>query len=131
MARPLRAQFPGAVYHVVARGNGRRWIFGGDEDRRKFLAVLGNVADRYHVLCHAYCLMGNHYHLMLETPEGNLARAMRQLDGVYGQYFSRRHRRPGHLLGGRYKARVVEKESYLLELCCYVVLITSGFIILP
>lgn len=133
MARPLRLEFPGALYHVTARGNGRQPIFVDDADRERFLAVLGSTAARYHVLCHAYCLMGNHYHALLETPEGNLSRAMRQLNGVYGQGFSRRHRRPGHVLQGRFHAQVVDRDAYLREVCRYIVLnpVRAGFVAHP
>jgi len=122
MARPLRLKFPGALYHVTARGNARDAIFLDDEDRRSFVAVLGSVIDRFGWICHAYCLMDNHYHLMVETPSANLSKGARQLNGVYTQRFNRRHRRVGHLLQGRYKAILVERDSYLLELCRYVVL---------
>jgi putative transposase len=122
MSRPLRIEYPGAVYHVTSRGDARRPIFRTDDDRVLFLDVLASIVSRFHWLCHAYCLMNNHYHLVLETPEGNLSRGMRQLNGVYTQRFNRRHRKPGHVFQGRYKAIVVEKESYLLELCRYVVL---------
>ncbi len=122
MSRPLRIEYPGAVYHVTARGNAREVIFKNDADRKTFLAVLGKIVERYNWLCHAYCLMGNHYHLMIEIPDGNLSRGMRQLNGVYTQTFNRRHRRVGHVLQGRFKAILVEKDSYLLELCRYIVL---------
>ncbi len=122
MARPLRVEFPGGIYHVTARGNGRQPIFEDDADRGRFLTVLASVVGRYHILCHAYCLMGNHYHLLLETPEGNLSHAMRQLNGVYSQGFGRRHGRPGHVLEGRFNAQVVDREGYLREVCRYVVL---------
>ena len=122
MSRPLRIEYPGAVYHVTSRGDARRPIFCDDKDRLLFLEVLASIVSRFHWLCHAYCLMNNHYHLIVETPEGNLSRGMRQLNGVYTQRFNRRHRKPGHVFQGRYKAIVVEKESYLLELCRYVVL---------
>ena len=122
MARPLRVEFPGAVYHVTARGACAEAIFLTDGDRERFLEILASVSDRYHVLCHAYCLMDDEYHLLIETPEANLSRSMRQLNGVYGRDFSRRHRRRGQVLGGRFKAQVVEKDSYLLEFARYVVL---------
>jgi putative transposase len=118
----LRIEFAGALYHVTLRGNGRRPIFRNDQDRLSFLEVLHKVNHRYHWFCHAYCLMSNHYHLIIETPEGNLSRGMRQLNGVYTMYFNRRHRTVGHVFQGRYKAILVEKESYLLEVCRYVVL---------
>jgi len=122
MSRPLRIEFAGALYHVTSRGNGRKPIFRNDQDRLSFLEVLHKVNQRYHWLCHAYCLMSDHYHLIIETPEGNLSRGMRQLNGVYTMYFNRRHRTVGHVYQGRYKAILVEKESYLLEVCRYVVL---------
>ncbi len=122
MARPLRIEFPGAVYHVTSRGNARADIFDDDPDREIFLKVLGQVVKRFNWLCHAYCLMGNHYHLLIETPEGNLSAGMRQLNGVYTQAFNRVHHRDGHVFKGRFKAILVEKESHLLELCRYVVL---------
>ncbi len=122
MARPLRLEFPGAVYHITARGNAQNDTFLNDEDRHLFLACLGEIVTRLSWLCHAYCLMDNHYHLLIETPDGNLSEGMRQLNGVYTQRFNRRHKRVGHLFQGRFKAIVVERDSYLLELCRYVVL---------
>lgn len=122
MARPLRLEFPGAVYHLTARGNARQPIYRGEADQLRFLELLGEVCDRFHWRAHAYCLMGNHYHLVIETPEPNLARGMRQLNGVYTQAFNRRHRKVGHLFQGRYTAILVDKDKYLLELARYVVL---------
>jgi REP element-mobilizing transposase RayT len=122
MARPLRIEYEGAAYHVTSRGNARQDIFLADSDREVFLEVLGDVVQRYGWTCHAYCLMTNHYHLLLETPEANLSRGMRHLNGVYTQAFNRRHGRSGHVLQGRFKAIVVEKETHLLELARYVAL---------
>jgi REP element-mobilizing transposase RayT len=122
MARPLRIEYDGALYHITSRGNERKLIYRDDADRRAFLDILHEVNKRYNWLCHAYCLMDNHYHLVVETPAGNLSRGMRQLNGVYTQLFNKRHTRVGHLLQGRYKAILIEKESYLLEVCRYVVL---------
>lgn len=122
MSRPLRLQYPGAVYHLTSRGNARQRIFWDDQDREVFLSTLGHVVSRYGWLCHAYCLMKNHYHLLVETPKPNLSLGMRQLNGRYTQVFNRRHRRVGHLFQGRYKAILVEKQTHLLELCRYVVL---------
>lgn len=122
MARPLRLQYPGAVYHLTSRGNARQKIFWDDTDRETFLQTLGQVISRYGWLCHAYCLMDNHYHLLIETPKPNLARGMRQLNGIYTQAVNRCHGRVGHLFQGRYKAILVEKQAHLLELCRYVVL---------
>jgi len=122
MARPLRIEFPGAVYHVTSRGNARQPIFTDDEDKGGFLDILSMVVKRFHWLCHAYCLMKNHYHLLIETPNGNLSKGMRELNGVYTQRFNQRYRRVGHLFQGRYKAILVEKDPHLLSLCRYVVL---------
>jgi REP element-mobilizing transposase RayT len=122
MARPLRIEFAGALYHVTSRGNERRQIFFCDDDRLAFLDVLEHAVARFGWLCHAYCLMGNHYHLLIETPHANLSQGMRQLNGVYTQYVNRTHRRVGHLFQGRFKGILVEREYYLLALARYVVL---------
>ena len=122
MARPLRIQYDGALYHITSRGNARKAIYRDDEDRRIFLDILFNVNKRYNWICHAYCLMNNHYHLIIETPDGNLSKGARQLNGVYTQTYNKRHHRVGHIFQGRYKAILVEKESHLLEVCRYVVL---------
>ncbi|NIR29557.1 MAG: addiction module toxin RelE [Gammaproteobacteria bacterium] len=122
MARPLRIQFPGALYHLTARGNRRESIFLDDKDRHAFLRLLGESRERLGWGCYAYCLMTNHFHLVVETPEANLARGMRQLNGVYTQRFNQRHGRVGHLFEGRYKSVLVDRASYLLELVRYVVL---------
>jgi putative transposase len=122
MARPLRIEFPGALYHVTSRGNARQRVFRDDEDRDMFLATLAWVVGRFGWRCHAYCLMDNHVHLLIETLQPNLSRGMRQLNGVYTQRFNRRHRKVGHLFQGRFKAILVEKEEYLLELARYIVL---------
>ena len=122
MARPLRVQFPGAVYHVTSRGNARAPIFLVKEDRQQFCQVLAQAVSRYAWRCHAYCLMDNHYHLLIETLEASLARGMRHLNGRYTQSFNVRHRRVGHVFQGRYQAILVEKETHLLELCRYIVL---------
>jgi putative transposase len=122
MARPLRIQFPGALYHVTSRGNARAPIFEGDADRRLLLRILGEVVEACRWVCHAFCLMTNHYHLLLETPEANLSRGMRQLNGLYTQRFNRAHERVGHILQGRFGAVLVERDAHLLELARYVVL---------
>jgi REP element-mobilizing transposase RayT len=122
MVRALRVEFAGALYHVTARGNARQKIFLDDEDRRGFLDLLGKEVEQQGWLCYAYCLMNNHYHLLIETPEPNLVAGMRRFGGVYTQRFNRRHRRVGHLFQGRYKAILVDKDAYLRELCRYVVL---------
>jgi REP element-mobilizing transposase RayT len=102
MARPLRIEYPDAVYHVTSRGNDRRNIFRQIPDRVRFLDTLDRVNDRYNWICHAYCLMGNHYHLLIETPDGNLSLGMRQLNGIYTQSFNKRYRKSGHVFQGRY-----------------------------
>ena len=122
MARPLRIEYPGALYHVTSRGNAGGKIFRSDKDREYFLDLLGFIIERFNWLCHAWCLMDNHYHLILETPEGNLSRGMRQLNGIYTQKYNWRYTKTGHVFQGRYKAILVDKESYLLELCRYVIL---------
>ena len=122
MARPLRIEFPGALYHVTTRGNAAADIVADDIDRAAFVELIGQVVERANWLCHAYCLMDNHYHLLVETPAGNLSRGMRHLNGVHTQRFNRRHRRVGHVFQGRYKAILVERDAHLLELARYVVL---------
>jgi len=122
MARPLRIEFPGAVYHATSRGNERSLVFRDERDRVAFLDVLARTVERWGWIVHAYCLMGNHYHLLIETPEANLSAGMRTLNGRYTAAFNRRHRRVGHLFQGRFTSILVEKERHLLELCRYVVL---------
>ena len=122
MSRPLRLEFAGALYHVTSRGDRREDIYESDSDRRLFLSVFGDVCERYNWVCHAYCLMSNHYHLLIETPDANLSKGMRQLNGVYTQAFNRANDRVGHVFQGRYKGILVEKQSYLLELARYIVL---------
>jgi putative transposase len=122
MSRPLRIEFPGAFYHVTSRGNARKKIFLNDIDRVSFIETLAWVVERFGWICHAYCLMDNHFHLLIETPMPNLSLGMRQLNGVYTQRFNRRHKRVGHLFQGRFKSILVEQDRYLLELCRYIVL---------
>ncbi|OEU74477.1 MAG: addiction module toxin RelE [Desulfuromonadales bacterium C00003068] len=122
MTRPLRIEFEGALYHITARGNRQESIFYSDDDRDTFLYILGKVIARYNWICHGYCLMNNHYHLLIETPEGNLSAGMRQLNGVYTQKLNRTYDKVGHVFQGRFKSILVEKDSYLLELCRYIVL---------
>jgi len=122
MSRPLRIEYAGAVYHITSRGNEKKAVYKDDVDRGTFLDTLFQVNKRYNWICHAYCLMNNHYHLIIETPDGNLSAGMRQLNGVYTQTFNKRHKRVGHLFQGRYKAILIQKDSHLLEVCRYVVL---------
>jgi REP element-mobilizing transposase RayT len=122
VARPLRIEFPGALYHVTSRGNDRAPVFLVDSDRRQFLETLGEVVGRCGWRCHAYCLMTNHYHLLVETPRANLSAGMRHVNGLYTQRFNRRHERVGHVFQGRFHAVLVERETHFLELARYVVL---------
>ena len=133
MSRPLRLHLPGGIYHVTARGNARRAIFEDDDDCSRFLIVLAATVARYRVLCHAYCLMGNHYHLLLQTLEANLSIAMRHLNGVYTQRFNRLHERCGHVLQGRFGAQLVDGDAYLREVCRYIVLnpVRAGLVAHP
>jgi putative transposase len=120
MARPLRIDFPEALYHVTSRGDRREPIFFDDADRLAFLDVLALGCERLEVDAHAWCLMGNHYHLVLATPQGNLSALMRHLNGVYTQRFNRRHGKVGHVFQGRFKAILVDRDAYLLAVCRYV-----------
>lgn len=120
MSRPLRIEFPGAVYHVTARGDRREPIFEDDVDRTALLAVLAQALSRFDAQCLAYCLMGNHYHLVVHTRQANLSRLMRHINGVYTQDFNRRRIKVGHLFQGRFKAILVDRDAYLLNLCRYV-----------
>ena len=122
MARPLRIELAGGLYHVTSRGDRREDIYFSDDDRQTWLEVLGQVCRRFNWVCHAYCQMTNHYHIVVETPEGHLSQGMRQLNGVYTQRVNRTHGRVGHVFQGRFKGILVEKEAYLLELSRYVVL---------
>ena len=120
MARSLRIEYSGAFYHVMARGNRREDIFLDDDDRRFFLKVLSESCGQTGWRVHAWVLMGNHYHLVLHTRQANLSRLMRHVNGVYTQDFNRRHGVVGHLFQGRFKAILVDRDSYLLALCRYV-----------
>lgn len=120
MARPLRIEFPGAVYHVTARGDRREPIYMDDEDRSLHLGLIGKALMRFDARALAYCLMGNHVHLVLQTQQPNLSRIMRHINGVYTQAYNRRHGVVGHLFQGRYHAILVDSDAYLLALCRYV-----------
>ncbi|MGV6817209.1 MAG: REP-associated tyrosine transposase [Thiotrichales bacterium] len=122
MARPLRIEYAGALYHITSRGDRREAIYHDDEDRVLWLDTFASVCRRFHWRCHAWCLMDNHYHVVVETAEGNLSKGMRQLNGVFTQRSNRRHGRVGHVFQGRYKAILVDADAYLLELARYVVL---------
>jgi putative transposase len=131
MSRPLRIEFPGALYHVTARGDRREDIFADDTDRARLLAVVAQGLARFDAQLLAYCLMGNHYHFVLHTRQGNLSRLMRHVNGVYTQAFNRRHGKVGHLFQGRFKAILVDREAYLLEACRYVELnpVRAGMVV--
>ena len=133
MARPLRIELAGGLYHVTSRGDGREAIYLDDADRSGWLEGFEQVCERFNWVCHAWCQMTNHYHVVIETPEANLAQGMRQLNGVYTQRFNRRHGRVGHVFQGRYKGILVERDSYLLELARYVVLnpVRAGMVQAP
>lgn len=121
MARPLRLDVSGGFYHVMSRGNERSNIFIDDEDRRRFFKIFLSSTERYAVRCHTFCLMGNHYHLLLETPDGNISEAIRHLNGVYAQWFNNRHNRVGHLFQGRFKSILIDVDTYLLAVARYIV----------
>jgi putative transposase len=119
MARPLRVAFPGAFYHITARGNERRKIFLSHADYSKFLSYLTDAIDKYGVILHAFVLMGNHYHLLVETPQANISSFAHTLNSAYTTYFNIKRKRAGHLFQGRYKSILIEKDPYLLELSRY------------
>ena len=122
MARPLRLEYPGALWHITSRGNEQHDIVRDDTDRLKFLGYLARAVERFGWILHAYCLMSNHFHLVIETPQCTLSRGMHWLNGCYAQAFNRRHDRKGHLFQGRFKGILVDSNEYFLELCRYVVL---------
>ncbi len=120
MARPLRIIFPGAFYYITAGGNERKAVFKSKRDREKFLEYLETASERYNAVIHAFCMMDNHYHLLLETPSGNLSQIMRHINGAYTTYFNVKRARSGHLFQGRYKAILVERDEYAKELSRYI-----------
>ena len=120
MARALRITFPGAFYHVTSRGNERKAVFKSKRDREKCLEYLESATQRYDALIHAYCMMDNHYHLLLQTPWGNLPQIMRHINGAYTTYFNVKRDRSGHLFQGRYKAILVDIDEYAKELSRYI-----------
>jgi putative transposase len=122
VSRPLRIDHPGAIWHITARGNNKKNIFRDDLDRERWLWLLAEAVEMFDWRLHAYILMDNHFHLVVETPVGNLSRGMRHLNGVHSIWFNRRHGRTGHLFEGRFRAKLVERETYLLEVLRYVVL---------
>jgi putative transposase len=133
MARPLRVHIPGALYHVMSRGNARQRIFYDREDYIHFLARLSVASKRFGVRCWAYCMMLNHFHLLLQAGELPLWRMMQQLNSSYGQRFNRRHERIGHVLQGRFKAPLVDGDSYLRRVLRYIALnpVRAGLVAHP
>lgn len=133
MTRPLRIQYPGAYYHVTSRGNERKNIFKKVGDRKQFLSYMESACLRYGAVIHVFCLMDNHYHLLLETPKGNLSQVMLHINGAYTNYFNIKHKRRGHLFQGRYKAILIEADSYAGELSRYIHLnpVRAGLIEMP
>ena len=122
MARRLRFEIPGGLYHITSRGNERRAIFRDDRDRQRLLAVMSATVDEFGWQVHAYCLMPNHYHLLVETPQPNISRGMMKVNGIYAQAFNIRHKRAGHVFQGRFHSVFVDKDDYLLRLSRYIVL---------
>ncbi|MEE9117169.1 MAG: transposase [Calditrichia bacterium] len=120
MGRPLRIEYPGAVYHITSRGNERQTIYRDKEDKERFLKIIGDTAKKFQLIVYAYVLMDNHFHLLLETPLGNLSQVMQKISVSYTNGFNARYRRSGHLFQGRYKAILAEKDSYLTELSRYI-----------
>ena len=119
-ARPLRIEFAAAGHHITSRGDRREALYRDDEDRQRHLAVIAQAMDRFDAQVLAYCLMGNHYHLVVQTRQANLSRLMRHINGITTQQFNRRHGLVGHLFQGRFKAILVDRDAYLLALCRYV-----------
>ncbi len=122
MSRALRIEYPGALYHITSRGNKQENIYLSDEDRNLFLEIFSLICMRCNWICYAYCLMSNHYHLLIETPLGNLSKGMQLLNGIYTQKFNKTHSRVGHIFQGRFKGILVEKDNYMLELSRYIIL---------
>jgi len=120
MARPLRIEFENAFYHVMARGNERKDIFRSIGDRKHFVSLFSDVYLRYKGMVYVYTLMNNHYHILLETKEANLSRIMHHINVSYTVYYNKKYERSGHLFQGRYKALLIDKENYLLELSRYI-----------
>ena len=120
MSRPLRIEFIDALYHVTSRGNRSEHIFADDSDRCALLAVFDRAFERFHATAFAYCLMGNHYHIVVQTHQPNLSRLMRHINGVYTQTYNRRHSKIGHVFQGRFNAILVQRDAYFLEVCRYV-----------
>ncbi|MGV8149826.1 MAG: transposase, partial [Alkaliphilus sp.] len=120
MARPLRIEYEGALYHITTRGNERKKIYYAEADYEKFKSYLKDAQNKYGYLLHCYALMTNHYHLLIETPYANISKVMHYINGSYTSYLNKKRERSGHLFQGRYKAILVDQDSYLLELSRYI-----------
>ena len=133
MGRQLRIEYPGAHYHVTSRGNERRDVFKSQKDREKFISYLESAVVRYGAVIHAYCLMSTHFHILIETPSGNLSQIMQHINGAYTIYFNAKRKRSGHLFQGRYKAILIEADEYALELSRYIHLnpVRAGMVARP
>ena len=133
MARPLRVEYPGAFYHVISRGNSREKLYTSTRDYEKFLQYVEKASERFALIIHTYCLMGNHYHLLVETPEPNLSMTMQWLNVSYATYFNRKQDRSGHLFQGRFKAILIDADAYLKHLSRYIHLnpVRAGIINTP
>ena len=133
MSRQMRIEYPGAMYHVTSRGNCKSDIFLNDSDRYRFLDELSKTILKFGIVCYAYCLMSNHYHLLIETPDGNLSSSIHRLNSAFAGYMNWKHNRVGHLFQGRFRAILVQKETYFLELCRYIVLnpVRAGMVEVP
>jgi len=128
-----RIEYPGAIYHVSSRGRHRQPIFPADDDRLKFLELLGESVEKHNFLIHGYCLMANHYHLVLETPRANLSSGMQFLNGGYSRYFKKKYHNLASLFEGPYNAELIQTDSYLLETARYIVLnpVRAGMVRYP
>lgn len=122
MSRPIRLEFPDALYHITSCGERRENIYDDDADREAFLKIFSKVIEQNNWYCYSYCLMNNHYHLLVQTPDVNLSKGMRPLNGIYTQYYNCRHGLTDHLFQGRYKSILVDQDAYLAELIRYIVL---------
>jgi len=120
LARQLRIEYEGAFYHITTRGNERKEIFNNESDKAKFIDYLKQAFERFKVIIHVYCLMDNHYHLLMETPKANLSKAMHFINSGYTMFYNKKYRRTGHLFQGRYKSILVDKDNYATALSSYI-----------
>ncbi len=120
MTRPLRISYPGAIYHIINRGSRRERIFRRRNDRLEFLSKIQSACEKYNAMVHAYCLMDNHYHLLIETLEGDISSIMQKVQSGYANWFRAKYKQIGPLFQGRYKSVLVENHAYLITLSCYI-----------